>query len=422
MKHFVFVESNTTGTGELAVQKLLVRQHRVTFLTRTPWKYPLLANHDAGLCVRELDTNNFQLLLATLKETQAREEIDAILTFSEFYVPIVSELAAALGLPGLDPKAARVCRHKPTTRSILAAVGLVTPEFHVLTSREHAEQVATTISYPCVVKPPSDSSSHGVRLVRDPIEFLAHYETIHAWTENVRGQSLDGTVLAETLLEGPEYSVESFTTKLGATHVIGVTDKHVSLAPYFVETGHDFPSCESRAIKESLVATVLRALDAVGFNFGPAHTEIRLTKKGPAIVEINPRLAGGMIPELIKYATGIDVFEAWISLLLGNEVSLAATCQDNASIRFLMAQESGRVVAIRGVEEARKIPSIHDVVVTANLGAIVRSAEDAYDRFGFIVASGNDRSELREDLAAACRTIRIDVEAESRELVGSGTK
>lgn len=419
MNHFVFVESNTTGTGGIAVQRLLARDHRVTFLTRTPKKYPFLTPGGRRLRIQKVDTNDLPLLLAILREAQAREGIDAILTLSEFYVPFVAELAAALGLPGLAPAAAGICRHKPTTRRVLAQAGLITPEFHVLTSKAQARELAAVMPYPCVVKPPSDSSSHGVRLVRTAREFLAHYETLHAWTENVRGQPLDRSVLAETLLEGPEYSVETFTIGTGVTHVIGVTDKHLSPAPHFVELGHDFPSRASQAITDSLATTAVHALNAVGFNFGPAHTEIRLTERGPAVVEINPRLAGGMIPELIKYATGIDVLEAWMSLLLGDDVDLIPKRRDRASIRFLTAENAGRLSGIHGIKEALMIPSIREVVVTRDRGTTVRAAEDAYDRIGFIIGSSPDPSTLSEDLAEASRAVHVGVEVADRELADS---
>ena len=41
-RHYLFVESNTTGTGALAVTRLLERGARVTFLARHPEKYPFL--------------------------------------------------------------------------------------------------------------------------------------------------------------------------------------------------------------------------------------------------------------------------------------------------------------------------------------------------------------------------------------------
>ena len=65
-----------------------------------------------------------------------------------------------------------------------------------------------------------------------------------------------------------------------------------------------------RVTNVSSPETAIAALDAVGFDFGPAHTEVRLTPAGPVVVEINPRLAGGMIPELVAHALGINLVAA----------------------------------------------------------------------------------------------------------------
>jgi S-sulfo-L-cysteine synthase (3-phospho-L-serine-dependent) len=410
MNHFVFVESNTTGTGQLAVQRLIARGDRVTFLTRSRAKYPFLALADSGLQVIELDTNSLPAVWETMRAIQEVENIDAVLTFSEFYVCMVAELAAALGLPGLNAAAAQTCRHKPTTRSTLRAAGLLTPEFQLLTSNPEAREFANTVSYPCVVKPPSDSSSRGVRLVRNRAEFLEHFHVLRGWKENVRGQLLNGDVLVESLLEGPEYSVETITLPRGATYVIGVTDKHLSQPPHFVEMGHDFPSRASDRVKQSLAHTALRALEAVKFNFGPAHTEIRWTVRGPVVVEINPRLAGGMIPELISYATGIDLLQVWLDLLLGRSVDLAPKYQRVASIRFLTAQEAGQIRKIGGVQEAKAVSSVREISISRQVGAAVRPAEDAYDRFGFVIGSGGDAAVVTRDLDNALKTLRVEIE------------
>jgi cysteine synthase A len=193
-----------------------------------------------------------------------------------------------LGLRYLSPEPARICREKPRTRCALKKAGLLTPEFWLLSSESDARALAQIVSYPCVVKPPSDSSSHGVRLVQSADELIAHYRGLASWKENVRGQRLNGDVLVESLLDGPEFSVETLTAGPGETHVIGVTAKHLSAPPHFVEMGHDFPSGVPASIANELVKTVVAALAAVAFDFGPAHTEIRWTSRGPVIVDGNP--------------------------------------------------------------------------------------------------------------------------------------
>jgi cysteine synthase A len=414
MSHFVFVESNTTGTGARAVEKMLARGDRVTFLTRDYKKYPFLACTHPRLWIRELDTNSFVAVMQAIREVEVKEAVDAVLTFSEFYVPLVGEVAFALGLHGLNPEAARICRHKPSTRKKLREAGLLTPEFYLVASEEQAEELAGRITFPCIVKPPSDSSSHGVRLVRDFDDFMEHYRALHGWKENMRGQVLDGSVLVESVIQGPEYSVETVTLPSGDTVAIGVTDKHLSDWPNFVEMGHDFPSQAPDAIKQALVDTVLQALAAVKFDFGPAHTEIRMTQQGPVVVEINPRLAGGMIPEIVGLATGIDLLEVWMDLLLSRPVDLTPQRQDVASIRFLTAQTTGELVDIHGIKDAARIPSVREISASAKPGASVRPPTDAYDRLGFVIASGSDPARVFQDLQLAMETIQIDVEPADR--------
>jgi biotin carboxylase len=414
VSHFVFVESNTTGTGAIAVQRLLAAGHAVTFLTRSRHKYPFLQTSPASLRVADVETNDPEQLVAAVQRLQRQLEVAALLTFSDFYVEIVAEVARRCGLRGLNPSAARVCRHKHLARCALRAAGLTVPDFWIVTSERHARRIAHLVGYPCVVKPPADSSSHGVRMVRDADELVAHYHLLSAWRENVRGQRLDGRVLIESLIEGPEYSVETISGPNGATHVIGVTDKHLSDPPHFVELGHDFPSRAGPAVRRALEETTLRALAAVGFDFGPAHTELRWTAAGPVVVEINARLAGGMIPELVWHATGIDLMTAWFELLLGNAARPAAVRAHAASIRFLTASRAGRLAGSIGLGRARSMPHIRDVSLSRPIGEPVRPPEDAYDRLGYVIAAGEDGRQVDRDIQDAVRAIRLDVEPVDR--------
>jgi cysteine synthase A len=269
---------------------------------------------------------------------------------------------------------------------------------------------ALEMAYPCVVKPPADSSSKGVRLVGDGAELLDHFRRLHAWRINDRGQRLGGEVLVESLLQGPEVSVETVTLAPGDVRVIGTTAKHLSPPPLFVEIGHDFPAALEEGESAAVRRSVLAALAAVGFDFGPAHTEVRLTKEGPVVVEINPRLAGGMIPELVRHALEIDLLSAVLNQLCGQPVDLAPRRAEWAAIRFLTADRGGRFAGLTGAEEARGIPSIREITLLKPLGATVQEAEEAADRIGFIIASGAWREQVLLDIEEAVRSIRLNIE------------
>ncbi len=412
MSHFVFIESNTTGTGRLAVERLLAQDHGVTFLANRLDRYPFLSSSRPGLNCTEVNTNDTQVVHREVLGIHARHPIDAIVTFSEFYVETVAQIAHHLSLRFLSPAAAARCRNKHQTRLALRQAGLPTPEFHLVTSASEALEISERINYPCIVKPPADSSSTGVRQVANPTELLAQVRKVAAWESNIRGQRLDGQVLVESLLDGPEHSVETFTLADGTTQVIGVTDKYLSTPPYFVELGHDFPSRGEEATCRRLTEAALAALKAVEFDLGPAHVEIRDTSGGPVVVEINPRLAGGMIPELIFHALGIDLLAAWFDLLLDRPIDLQPIRHGRASIRFLTAPQTGTLQSITGVAKARSVPTVREVVVTATPGATLTTAIDTYGRLGHVLAASRDETQRDAVHTAADRAlahIRLEV-------------
>jgi biotin carboxylase len=412
MSRLAFVESNTTGTGRLAIERLLAAGDRVFFLTRSRARYPFLAQPSAGLEVIDTETNDVDEVISAVADLHRPSPLDAVLTFSDFYVPIVAAAAARLGFRQLSPRAARICHDKYLTRQALASAGLATPLCRRVRSVEEALALLPAIRLPCVVKPPADSSSHGVRLVANREELCRQVELLAAERENIRGQRLDGTVLVESLIAGPEFSVETVTLAGGSTRVVGVTDKHLSAPPCFVETGHDFPSAAEPQVHDAIAAAAVAALAAVGFDFGPAHTEIRWTAEGAVVIEINPRLAGGMIPELVCKATGIDLLAVQLDLLLGREPELAPSRDDVAGIRFLTTDLTGRLAGLQGLDATLALPTVCQAQLDKPLGTWLQPAEDAYHRAGFVIASGPDRDLVRRDLDTALRLLRLEVTAD----------
>jgi S-sulfo-L-cysteine synthase (3-phospho-L-serine-dependent) len=394
MTHYLFVESNTTGSGAIALRMLRARGDDVTFVTRARARYSFLRDAPDGARVIDAETNDLETLAACAQELSAAHPIDAVVTFSTFYVATVAALAARLGLRFLNEHAAATCHDKIAARRALQAAGLPNPAFWEIDSDASAARVAAEVTYPCVVKPPADSGSSGVLQIEDQSQFFEHYRRLASATTNDRGQKGSSVVLVEALLDGPEVSVESMTSD-GATHILGITRKHLSAPPHFVELGHDFPATLSRADRLAIEEGVLRGLHAVGYDFGPAHTEVRLTTRGPVIVEINPRLAGGMIPELVRLATGIDLIDVYLRALAGETPALAATQERAASIRFLVAPHAGVLEALPHYDDLLDVSGVDCIQLTAKPGS-VSLPSSAYDRLGFLILSGDPKSNVSE--------------------------
>lgn len=392
MTRYLFVESNTTGSGAIAVRMLRERGDDVTFLTRDRSRYPFLTE---DVRIIDAETNDLAALIACIEREPF--DADAIVTFSTFYVATVAALASHFGLLFLNERAARTCHDKIAARRTFQAAGLPNPAFWAIASADEAARVAREVTYPCVMKPPADSGSSGVLQIADARAFLEHYARLSSATTNDRGQSAPSAILVEELLDGPEFSVESMTLAPGDTRILGITRKHLSPPPYFVELGHDFPADDVDAA--AIHDCVLRGLDAVGYDFGPAHTELRVTARGPVIVEINPRLAGGMIPELVRLATGIDVIDAYLCALTGAMPALTPTRNRTASIRFLTAPHAGMLAAAPAFDDLLALPGVEQIAFTKTHGAVV-PPRSAYDRLGYVITTGEPQraDELRRTL------------------------
>jgi argininosuccinate lyase len=150
--------------------------------------------------------------------------------------------------------------------------------------------------------------------------------------------------------------------------------------------------------------TALRALAALNLGWGPAHIELRLTEDGPKIIEVNPRLAGGFIPELVRLASGVDLITATVKQVIGQKPSLTPQENQFASIRFIIAERDGKLAAINGLPEARRVPGVIRVE-TYNGAGHTHLRGDFRDRLGHVIALG----ETNEAARVAAETAHAEV-------------
>jgi len=377
-------------------------------LANDPGRYRGLA--DTGATVVPCDTNSLDSLRAVL-DGFGSDEVAAITTTSEFYLPLAARLAADLGLPGADPAAVAKCRDKASTRHALAAAGVDQPRFAVVRDPAEVADAVNLVGLPCVVKPSDDTGSNNVLTCHTVADALGQVARILAEKTNVRGQATSGEALVEEYVDAEEFSVEMLG-HAGSTQCIGITQKSVRNAPHFVEHRHVYPADLDRATARRVADTVRAALDAVGVRHGLTHTEVRVLPDRVAILEINARLAGGMIPTLVRLVDGIDLLDQQLACALGREPTITARRDGYASIQFLTAPYVGELIEVTGVEQAKSMPGVFDVTVTALPGRQVRPARNAYDRLGYVIATGSDVSSVVARVQAAADAINFHLVAD----------
>ncbi|WP_405402083.1 ATP-grasp domain-containing protein [Streptomyces sp. NBC_01104] len=403
MTWFALLESNTTGTGREFCVRARARGMRPVLLTRDPGRYPYVA--EDGIDTRVLDTGDLGAVLDTCTALAADGGLSGLVSSSEYFVAPAAHAAAKLGLPAADGDAVDRCRAKDTQRLALEAGGVAVPAFRSVETVADAGHAADALGYPVVLKPTTGSGSVGVRLCRDGDETRQWAGELLGRATDERGNPVPTRILVEVAVEGPEFSVETFD---GA--VVAVVAKHLGPEPYFVETGHDIPAPVPDATAAALADTTLRSLAALGLGWGAAHTELRLSGGRPVVIEVNPRLAGGMIPVAVRAALGIDLVDSVVALAAGQQPDAAGSGAGHAAVRFLRAGQEGRIVAVDGVEDALAGPGVVTVRAGVAAGGVVRLTNSFQDRLALVVSEGPDTDSATRGAEAALRQIRIRFE------------
>lgn len=392
----ILVESNTSGTGRLFAREAVRQGARPILLTDDPRRYPYVAEDRVD--VLRVDTSDDDVLFAACKQLAAEADLAGVTSSSEYFIVSAAKLALKLNLPGPAPEVISRCRDKEFQRVCLQEAGAGIPGFRAAGSIRRAVAAANELGLPVVVKPVGGTGSAGVRLCADTKEVAAHARALLRQTKNERGLRVRRRILIEELAEGPEYSVETFGAK-----IIGITQKHLGQYPYFVEVGHDYPAPLSAAAERIITREITRAAKALGLSWGPAHFELRLAGSGPKIIEVNPRLAGGHIPQLVRLATGVDLIAETIRIVRGERPALKETQQRHASIRFILPPHDGLLLKWKGQRRAGGVPGVEDVQSYAKLGSRVSVRGDFRDRIGHVIATGGTAAAVRAtvDLAGA---------------------
>lgn len=402
-RRLVLVESNTSGTGRYFAAVARELGLVPTLIAEEPARYPYAAQ-DALEVVRHPCVGRLDELAACIDALDRERPVAGVSSSSEYFIETAAELARRRGLPGPDPQAVRTCRDKGRQRVQLQACGVGGPRFVVARDTGEALHALERMALPVVVKPTQGTGSRGVRLCRSRAELEAAAAALLAIETNERGMPIPREILVEEYVTWPEYSAEFFGSTL-----LGIVRKHVSPEPYFVEVGHDFPA--RLAEHDALVEKLRRALGAVGLYWGPAHVEFRYAGGDDfAIMEINPRLAGGFIPELVRLASGIDAIAAVVTAATGGHPSLVPTRRGHASIRFICPDSEGLIRAFHGLAAAAAVDGVTDVQTYRQPGDRHAVHHDFRDRIGHVVARGDDEQAAAR--AALDALARIEVELE----------
>jgi biotin carboxylase len=265
----------------------------------------VLADHP-----RVVDIADAELVVRVARELGVSGVVTAA---SDVAVPAVSAVVSALGLPGLPPDVALRCRDKLACFEALVVQGHSVPKTRAISDeREASEAVAAVGGYPAIVKPRSGGGGRGVTLVRDRAELSAAI----ACARRAYGPGVHG-VLVQEFIGGRSVGVEAFFSNGELVEAFVLDDQFEDT--YISPAGHSLPSTLEPAAASSVIKAIAAFGRALGLRDGPANLDLRQVGERTVLLEVNPRLGGNSITDLVRGAYGVDLAEATVAAALGHD-------------------------------------------------------------------------------------------------------
>lgn len=347
--------------------------------------------------------------------------LDGVVGVDDDTVVVAAAVAARLGLRANPVPAALAARDKHRQRELLHAARVPVPRFALYRSDADPHAIAREIAYPCVVKPLRLSASRGVIRADDPTSFVAAFRRLGAILAEPDVASCGEParqVLVEEFIPGREVALEGLLTG-GQLSVLALFDKPDPLdGPFFEETIYVTPSHLPAATQAAIADTARAAAAALGLVEGPVHAELRHNARGPWLIELAARPIGGRCGAALRFEDGEEgrgkgeasLEEIVIRHALGMELPALKREQRAAGVMMIPVPGAGVLREVRGVEQARAVPLVEDVVITAHRGQRLVPLPEGARYPGFIFARGEDSLQVEGALREAHRRLRFVVD------------
>jgi len=338
--------------------------------------------------------------------------IDAVVGVDDLTTVAAAAISQRLGLKANALPAVSAARDKHAMRRRLAEAGVPAPRFRLVELADDPAAVAGNVEYPCVLKPLMLSASRGVIRANDGRELVAAFRRIAvilAQPDAAPPVGARRALLVEEFVPGREVALEGLLVG-GRLHVLALFDKPDPLdGPFFEETIYVTPSRLPAATQERIAAVTRDACSALGLTEGPIHAELRVNERGPFVLEVAARSIGGLCARTLTFGTGLSLEDLILCHALDRPLESLERERRAAGVMMIPIPRAGRLVAVRGVEEAEAVEAVEEVVITMHPGQEVIPLPEGWQYLGFIFARAEKPAAVEAALRKAHARLRFDI-------------
>lgn len=245
-------------------------------------------------------------------------KVDGIVAYaSDPAAPTQAYVANLMGLPSNPYESVEILSRKDYFRSFLDENGFLVPKSASFENIAKAFDWFYELKKPVIIKPVDSSGSKGVSKVYTEEELLQAFTYALEFSRAKR-------VVIEEFFERDGYQVagDGFIVNGKLVFRCWANEHFDKLCNPFVPIGESFPSIMTDYTLEQAQNETQRLLDLLHMKNGALNFDFHYNAQGDfSFLELGPRNGGNLIPEVIKYATGVDLIKYTVDSALGFDCS-----------------------------------------------------------------------------------------------------
>lgn len=328
-------------------------------------------------------------------EVAREEKIDGILAYaSDPAAPTAAYVAEQLNLPGNPYSSVEILCNKDYFRAFLKENSFCTPKSCGYCDINVAllDLQSNRFQLPVVVKPVDSSGSKGVSRI-DKVD--------EAWEKLSHAMALSygKRIIIEEYVEKFGYQIAGDGFSIDGRlvfHCFANDHFDSKCINPFVPVSASFPYNMQKKLHNKIHAEIQRLLTILDMKTSAYNFDIRVDENyNIYLMEIAPRNGGNYIPQIIQYATGIDLVKCSIKAALGESIEIPKNCSCKGFWSYFAVHSLKEGI----LDDIEIDPTVfaHNIVETYLIkksGDSVRRFRGANDTLGCLIMKFDNMTEM----------------------------
>ena len=321
------------------------------------------------------------------------QDVTHILPVDHSALKFSAYLVDLLNAKGNNTKSIKTAMNKFESRNIFNSISEIKIQNAIVNKIEDIE-IFINENGTSVLKPIYGTASKSVIKVES-------FQENKAEVEKLMQDCSDQDLIIEEFVDGSEYALEGNLINSELNKIV-IFDKPINYKePYFEESIYIAPTGLPDKTQKEIVNLIGKACKKLGLENGPVHVEFKIHNKEIFIIEINPRMIGGLCSRCLSFGlfkTSLE--EIALHAFLNNELKSIDLLSNFVGVLMIPTPISGKFISINK-NELESIPNVSGVEITVSENSNLLEPPFGDKYLGFVFSQGDSKEKVMESLTLA---------------------